>query len=74
MCVPEKYYWCRSCKTYPSIIKMVYSASPVVEYRRWDDDDKYELLASNVDEIDCVARCGTCDAEVELKDEKAWVV
>jgi hypothetical protein len=70
MCIPGKYYWCPACKTWPSIIKQVYSASPVVEYRQWDNDDKYELLASNVDDIDCVVRCGACDAEAEFKEEE----
>lgn len=61
----KHYLWCPKCKKYPDTIVEKYQSEPeLVEVRKWNSETgNYELVETNLDQIEFEQLCGECTAE-----------
>jgi len=65
-----KIYWCRNCKVHPSFITEVY-LEPIKEKRMYDKDtDDYNLIKSNLDDVNMQTLCTACGGVLEINPEE----
>lgn len=65
--IAPKSWWCPECKEFPDEILEVYKS--VVECRKWDGIDSYELFDSCFGDV-TETLCGKCKTNLESKLEE----
>jgi len=58
----KKFLWCSKCKKFPDKIIERYR-EPLVELRKWNGDC-YEIVDTNINEIEFEQFCGECGSKV----------